>query len=70
MADKDEIRAYVSWYVDALVAAAKAIDGGEDAATLIRERVDELSEPEARNVLQVMIAHHAQQALKEGRAGA
>ena len=67
MASEDEIRSYVEWYVAALRAAAQAINDGEDAGQIIRERVDELSEAEARNVLQVMISHYAQQPLKDRR---
>jgi hypothetical protein len=67
MASEDEIRSYVEWYVAALRAAAQAIDDGDDAAQIIRDRVDELSEAEARNVLQVMISHYAQQPVQVRR---
>jgi hypothetical protein len=65
MASEDEIRSYVEWYVAALSAAAEAIKGGEDAGQVIRSRVDGLSEAEARNVLQVMISHYAQQPIND-----
>ena len=64
MASEEEIRSYVEWYMAALSAASEAMDDGEDAAQVIRDRVDELSEPEARNVLQVMISHYAQEPLR------
>jgi hypothetical protein len=64
MASEDEIRDYVQWYFDALSAAGQAILNEEDVGEVIREAVDGLSEAQARNVLQVMIGHHAQQAVK------
>ena len=67
MPSEEEIRSYVEWYVAALGAASKAIEDDEDAARVIRDRVDELSEAEARNVLQVMISHYAQEPLKDRR---
>jgi hypothetical protein len=65
MASEDEIRSYVEWYVAALGAATDAIKDGKDASRVIRDLVDELSEAEARNVLQVMISHYAQEPLKD-----
>jgi hypothetical protein len=67
MASDDEIRAYVDWYVNVLTAAAQAINDGEDAGQVIRDRVDGLDEAELRNVVQVMLAHHAQVALEHGK---
>jgi hypothetical protein len=67
VASEDEIRPVVQWYVDALTAAGQAIHDGEDVGQVIRDAVDGLSENQAKNVLQVMIAHQAQQALKDGK---
>jgi hypothetical protein len=63
MASKDQIRRYVEWYAATLAAAAQALAEGEDAGGLIQTAVDGLSEVDARNVLQVVIAHQAQQAV-------
>jgi hypothetical protein len=67
MASEDEVRPYVEWYVGALTRAAQAIHDNADVGDVIREDVDGLSEEEARNVLQVMIGHQAQQAIKDGK---
>ena len=61
---EDKIRPYVAWYVDVLGLVAQAINDNEDVGQVIREAVDGLSESEVRNVLQVMIGLHAQQAVK------
>jgi cytochrome c553 len=67
MASKDQIRRYVAWYAAALAAAAQAIDEGKEAGEVIRAAVDGLSDADARNVLQVIIAHQAQRAVTEGK---
>jgi cytochrome c553 len=67
MASKDQIRRYVAWYAAVLAAAAQAIDEGNEAGEVIRTAVDGLSDADARNVLQVIIAHQAQQAVTEGK---
>jgi hypothetical protein len=67
VASKDQIRRYVAWYAAALAAAAQAIDEGKDAGEVIRMAVDGLNDADARNVLQVIIAHQAQQAVTEGK---
>lgn len=67
MASEDEIRPYVEWYMGALARAGQAILEKRDAGDVIREDVEGLSEEDARNVLQVMIAHQAQQAIKHGK---
>jgi hypothetical protein len=66
MAGKDQLRRYVEWYAAALAAAVQAIAEGRDAGELIQAAVDGLSEADARNVLQVVLAHQAQQAATEG----
>ena len=66
MASKDQIRRYVEWYVAALAAAAQAIAGGKDVGEVIQTAVNGLSEADARNVLQVVIAQQAQRAVTEG----
>lgn len=63
----DKIRPYLAWYVDVLGLVAQAINDGDDVGQVIREAVDELSDTEARNALQVMIAHHAQQAVERDK---
>ncbi len=65
MASEDKIRPYVAWYMAALTAAGEAIRDGEDAGEVIRKAVSELSEDQARSVLQVMIAYQAERAAKE-----
>jgi hypothetical protein len=64
---EDKIRPYIAWYVDVLGLVAQAINDGDDVGRVIREAVDELSDTEARNALQVMIGHHAQQAVEHDK---
>jgi hypothetical protein len=63
MASKEQIRRYVEWYAATLAAAAQALAEGKGAGELIQTAVDGLSEADTRNVLQVVIAHQAQQAI-------
>jgi hypothetical protein len=66
---EDKIRPYLAWYVDVLGLVAQAINDNEDVGQVIREAIDGLSESEVRNVLQVMIGLHAQQAVKREGTG-
>ena len=68
MASEDEIRSLVNWYANAVTLAAQTIDADEDVGEVIRAEVDALSESEIRNVLLVMIGHHAQLAIKARKA--
>jgi hypothetical protein len=63
MASEDELRPYVEWYVNALTSATQAIYDNKSPGDVIHEAVDGLTEEEARNVLQVMLCHQAQQVL-------
>jgi hypothetical protein len=56
----------VEWYAAVLAAAAEAIAAGKAAGEVIQTAVNALSDADARNVLQVIIAHQVQQAGTEG----
>jgi hypothetical protein len=56
----------VEWYAAVLTAAAEAIAAGKDAGEVIQTAVNALSDADARNVLQMIVAHQAQRAVAEG----
>ena len=63
MAGADVFRPYVEWYVVTLTKVMQAVDDNEKAGDVIREAIDVLNEEEARNALEVVLAHQAQQAI-------
>jgi hypothetical protein len=67
MASEDVFRPYVEWYVVTLTSVMQALRDNEKVGDVIREAIDVLDEEEARNALQVVLAHQAQQAIKRGK---
>jgi hypothetical protein len=69
MAGADVFRPYVEWYVVTLTKVMQAVDDNEKAGDVIREAIDVLNEEEARNALEVLLTHQAQQAIDRRRRG-
>jgi hypothetical protein len=67
MASEDVFRPYVEWYVVTLTNVMQALRDNDNVGDVISEAVDVLDEVEARNALQVIIAHQAQQAIRRRR---
>ena len=67
MASEQVFRPYVEWYVVTLTSVMQALRDNEKVGDVIREAIDVLDEEEARNALQVVLAHQAQQAIKRGK---
>jgi hypothetical protein len=59
MTSEDQRRAFAEWYVATLGRTVEAIAAGGDGGSVIRQALDELTDVQARNFLQMKLADDA-----------
>lgn len=59
MTSEDQRRAFAEWYVATLGRTVEAIAAGGDGGLVIRQALDELTDVQARNYLQMKLADDA-----------